>query len=180
MTFPFERRVIDLKGLVADQVTINYEENPETERLLKAARAELVLVKDELARVNRDLVAAKEARAYWTNKADGKWQEVRDLTQANKALMADLKHERGLVKHYQGKFGEEVSKRIEAEKRRTVEGAGRRYVELVKHLGERKKFLAGEAARYGSLGEYADAEECKNRADEIIHVIRYGVGTNAD
>ncbi|MGW5397773.1 hypothetical protein [Streptomyces sp. NPDC003952] len=63
-------------------------------------------------------------------------------------------------------------RRYEMERARKTEGAGHRYVQLVKHLSDRKRALEGVAERAQRDKQWAGAADAQAHLDEIQTALR--------
>ncbi|MFD9563416.1 hypothetical protein [Streptomyces sp. NPDC059994] len=100
-------------------------------------------LRDQLAQAEAKVTELVDARKYWTQRYDD---------------------EKRASKDWRGRY--------EAERARKTEGAGHRYVQLVKHLSDRKRTLLGVVERAQQDKRWADAANAQAHVDEVQTALR--------
>ncbi|MFE3579429.1 hypothetical protein [Streptomyces vinaceus] len=100
-------------------------------------------LRDQLAQAEAKVKELADARKYWTQKYDD---------------------EKRVSKNWRDRF--------EAERTRKSEGAGHRYIQLVKHLTDRKHSLSGVVERAQRDKRWSDAANAQAHLDEVQTAMR--------
>ncbi|WP_030706523.1 hypothetical protein [Streptomyces sp. NRRL F-2580] len=122
---------------------LNVPLNRVTIEVTEENTALITSLRDQLAQAEAKVKELTDARKYWTQRYD-----------EEKRVSAD----------WRGRY--------ETERARKTEGAGHRYVQLVKHLSDRKRALEGVAERAQRDKRWAGAADAQAHLDEIQTALR--------
>ncbi|WP_327377699.1 hypothetical protein OG393_29365 [Streptomyces sp. NBC_01216] len=100
-------------------------------------------LRDQLAQAEAKVKELTDARKYWTQRYDD---------------------EKRVSMDWRGRY--------EAERTRKTEGAGHRYVQIVKHLADRKRALLGVVERAQHDKRWSDAANAQAHLDEVQTAMR--------
>ncbi|MEU1071527.1 MULTISPECIES: hypothetical protein [unclassified Streptomyces] len=136
-----ENRLMDLRNVPVHKVTVEVKD--ENTALVESLRKDL----GDLAKKLRD---AEDSKKYWTQCFDGERATVRSL----QAKLSKAEEEAGLYRRQARSWEGQAS-------------SGHRYVQLVKHLTERKNIIEAAMLRAEERKDFRQAQTYKDRLAEI-------------